>query len=131
PRSLANARDDKTFTLLTAAPRDGAVLPDKPIARTFAASGLLLTLGVLFLVGLALNLTPCVFPMIPITMGFFGMQSDGRRSRRFTLAVLYVLGIVITYSTLGVVAALSGKMIGSWLQLPAVLIFFAVLMLVL
>ena len=131
PRSLGNARDDKTFTLLTAAPRDRAVLPDNPIARTFAASGLMLTLGVLFLAGLALNLTPCVFPMIPITMGFFGMQSDGRRSRRFTLAVLYVLGIVITYSTLGVVAALSGKMIGSWLQQPAVLIFFAVLMLVL
>ena len=119
------------FTLLTAAPRDRAVLPDNPIARTFATSGLPLTLGVLFLAGLALNLTPCVFPMIPITMGFFGMQSDGRRSRRFTLAVLYVLGIVITYSTLGVVAALSGKMIGSWLQQPAVLIFFALLMLVL
>ena len=119
------------FTLLSAAPRDRATLPDNPIARTFAASGLALTLGVLFLAGLALNLTPCVFPMIPITIGFFGMQSDGRRSRRFTLAVLYVLGIVITYSTLGVVAALSGKLIGSWLQQPAVLIFFAVLMLVL
>ena len=119
----------ENFTLLTA-PRERN-LPDNPIARTFAASGLPLTLGVLFLAGLALNLTPCVFPMIPITMGFFGMQSDGRRSRRFTLAVLYVLGIVITYSTLGVVAALSGKMIGSWLQQPAVLIFFAVLMLVL
>jgi len=120
----------KQFTLLTAAPRERA-LPDNPISRTFASGGLLLTLGVLFLAGLALNLTPCVFPMIPITMGFFGMQSDGRRSRRFALAVLYVLGIVVTYSTLGVVAALSGKMIGSWLQQPAVLIFFAALMLIL
>src|SRR2546426_1092507 len=42
-----------------------------------------------------------------------------------------MLHVVITYSTLGVVAALSGKMIGSWLQHPGVLIFFAVLMLVL
>jgi thioredoxin:protein disulfide reductase len=119
-----------SYVLLTSAPRERA-LPDNPISRTFASSGLLLTLGVLFLAGLALNLTPCVFPMIPITMGFFGMQSDGRRSRRFALAVLYVLGIVVTYSALGVAAALSGKMIGAWLQQPAVLIFFAALMLIL
>ena len=49
------------------------------------------------------------------------MQSDGRRSRRLALSSMYVLGIVITYSTLGVLAALGGKMFGSWLQLPAVL----------
>ena len=54
--------------------------------------------------------------MIPITIGFFAMQSDGRRSRRFALSASYVLGIVITYSALGVFAALSGKMFGSWLQ---------------
>lgn len=129
PSAVSDTGGSKNFTLLTA-PRE-RTLPDNPMARTFAANGLPLTLGVLFLAGLALNLTPCVFPMIPITMGFFGMQSDGRRSRRFTLAVLYVLGIVVTYSTLGVIAALTGEMIGSWLQQPAVLIFFAVLMLVL
>src|SRR5687768_12124144 len=85
----------------------------------------------LFVGGLALNLTPCVFPLIPITLGFFAMQSDGRRSRRFALSSMYVLGIVITYSALGVLAALGGKMFGAWLQLPAVLIGFALLMLVL
>jgi thiol:disulfide interchange protein DsbD len=127
--SRSGRAEGSSYVLLSAAPR--SPLPDNPISRTFASSGLLLTLGVLFLAGLALNLTPCVFPMIPITMGFFGMQSDGRRSRRFALAVLYVLGIVVTYSTLGVAAALSGKMIGAWLQQPAVLIFFAALMLVL
>src|SRR2546426_6850106 len=50
-----------SYVLLSAAPR--STLPDNPISRTFASSGLLLTLGVLFLAGLALNLTPCVFPM--------------------------------------------------------------------
>jgi thiol:disulfide interchange protein DsbD len=59
------------------------------------------------------------------------MQSDGRRSRRFALSSMYVLGIVITYSTLGVLASLGGKLFGAWLQLPAVLIGFALLMLVL
>jgi thiol:disulfide interchange protein DsbD len=108
----------------------GVANPDR-LAQVFASSGLPLTLGILFLGGLALNLTPCVFPLIPITLGFFAMQSDGRRSRRFGLSAMYVLGIVITYSTLGVLASLGGKMFGSWLQLPAVLIGFALLMLVL
>jgi thioredoxin:protein disulfide reductase len=104
--------------------------PDR-LSTTFASHGLPLTLFILFLGGLALNLTPCVFPLIPITLGFFAMQSDGRRGHRFALSSMYVLGIVITYSMLGVVAALGGKMFGAWLQLPAVLIGFAVLMLVL
>jgi thioredoxin:protein disulfide reductase len=107
-----------------------APAPDR-LSTTFASHGLPLTLFILFLGGLALNLTPCVFPLIPITLGFFAMQSDGRRGHRFALSSMYVLGIVMTYSMLGVVAALGGKMFGAWLQLPAVLIGFAVLMLVL
>jgi thiol:disulfide interchange protein DsbD len=115
---------------LANAPKNPVPAGDK-LASTFAASGLPLTLLIIFVGGLALNLTPCVFPMIPITMGFFAMQSDGRRSRRFALAALYVLGIVIMYSSLGVVASLGGKMFGAWLQQPAVQIGFAALMLVL
>jgi thiol:disulfide interchange protein DsbD len=114
------------FTPLSAAPASGDRL-----AQAFASKGLPLTLGLLFLGGLALNLTPCVFPLIPITLGFFAMQSDGRRSRRLGLSAMYVLGIVITYTVLGVLAALGGKMFGAWLQLPAVLVGFALLMLVL
>ncbi len=117
------------FTPLTEAPKDAQ--PKDRLAQTFANKGLPLTLAILFLGGLALNLTPCVFPLIPITLGFFAMQSDGRRARRFGLSFMYVLGIVITYSTLGVLAALSGKLFGAWLQHPAVLIGFALMMLVL
>jgi thiol:disulfide interchange protein DsbD len=121
------------FTPLSAAPKGAAATAagGDRLAATFASKGLPLTLLLLFIGGLALNLTPCVFPLIPITLGFFAMQSDGRRSRRFGLSAMYVLGIVITYSTLGVLAALGGKMFGAWLQLPAVLIGFALLMLVL
>jgi thioredoxin:protein disulfide reductase len=119
------------FTPLSAAPKDAKPASTDRLASTFAASGLPLTLLVLFVLGMALNLTPCVFPMIPITIGFFSMQSDGRRSRRLALSALYVLGLVITYSSLGVVAALSGKMFGSALQSPIVNVGFALLMLVL
>jgi thiol:disulfide interchange protein DsbD len=106
-------------------------VPQDRLAATFAEHGLPLTLLILFVGGLALNLTPCVFPLIPITMGFFAMQSDGQRSRRFALSLSYVIGIVITYSVLGVFAALSGRMFGAWLQSPAVLVGFSLLMLVL
>ena len=120
------------FTPLTAAPKDAPpAVPNDRLAATFASHGLPLTLAVLFVLGMALNLTPCVFPMIPITVGFFAMQSDGRRSRRFALSAAYVAGLVITYSVLGVLAALSGKLFGAWLQNPAVLIGLALLMLVL
>ncbi|MGZ4810157.1 MAG: cytochrome c biogenesis protein CcdA [Thermoanaerobaculia bacterium] len=117
------------FTPLSSAPKDA--VPKDRLAATFATSGLPLTLLVLFVLGIALNLTPCVFPMIPITLGFFAMQSDGRRSRRLALSSLYVLGIVIMYSALGVVAALGGKMFGAWLQSTSVQVGFAALMLVL
>jgi thioredoxin:protein disulfide reductase len=111
-------------------PRPEEPPPDR-LAAAFASSGLPLTLLILFVGGLALNLTPCVFPLIPITIGFFAMQSDGRRGRRLALSSMYVLGIVITYSILGVIAGIGGKMFGAWLQLPAVLVAFALLMLVL
>jgi len=120
-----------SFTPLSAAPKGATPVGNDRLSAAYAEHGLPLTLLILFVGGLALNLTPCVFPMIPITVGFFAMQSDGRRSRRFALSLAYVIGIVITYSALGVFAALSGRMFGSWLQSPAVLIGFAVLMLIL
>ncbi len=122
--------ESRRYVALSAAPKNGIAPTDK-LSAAFVSHGLPLTLAILFLGGLALNLTPCVFPMIPITVGFFAMQSDGRRSRRFVLSASYVLGLVVMYSALGVLAALSGKMFGAWLQNPAVLIGFAVLMLVL
>jgi len=77
----------------------------------------LLLIGV-FLAGLALNLTPCVFPLIPITVGFFTQQTKDREGSAFPLALAYVLGIALTYSVLGVLAALSGAIFGAALQSP-------------
>jgi thioredoxin:protein disulfide reductase len=90
-----------------------------------AGKSLPLLLGLVFVSGLALNLTPCVYPLIPITLGFFSRQSGGRAGGTFGLAVVYVLGMSVTYSALGVFAALSGSLFGVWLQKPAVLIAIA------
>jgi thiol:disulfide interchange protein DsbD len=73
-----------------------------------------------FAAGLALNLTPCVYPLIPITVGFFAQQAKQRTGGTLGLAVAYVLGMSVTYSVLGVTAALTGRLFGSALQSPVV-----------
>jgi thioredoxin:protein disulfide reductase len=80
--------------------------------------------GVLILLfgwGLALNLTPCVYPVIPLTVSFFGGQTGGQNRRTLLLASVYVLGMATMYSALGVTAALSGRLFGVALQSPWVL----------
>lgn len=104
---------------------------DNTIASTLEKSGLLLSLLFVFLGGLALNLTPCVYPLIPITVGYFGGQSEGRTGKLFLLGILYVLGMALTYSVIGVVTSLSGAVFGTLLQNPFVIIGIALLFVVL
>jgi len=104
---------------------------DAGIASTLESSGLLLSILFVFLGGLALNLTPCVYPLIPITIGYFGGQSEGKTSKLFVLGVLYVLGMALTYSIVGVVTAMSGAIFGTLLQNPIVIIVIALIFVVL
>ncbi len=98
------------------------------VEARLAAAGLPLQLLLVFLAGLALNLTPCVYPLIPITVGFFAQQGKERTGGTFALAVLYVLGMSVTYSVLGVAAALTGQLFGAALQSPVVVIGIAAVM---
>jgi thiol:disulfide interchange protein DsbD len=90
------------------------------VARDLADRSLPLFLIGVFFAGLALNLTPCVFPLIPITVGFFSQQAKDRSGGTFWLALAYVMGIAVTYSAIGVGAALSGALFGAALQNPFV-----------
>ncbi|MCJ7542174.1 MAG: sulfite exporter TauE/SafE family protein, partial [Desulfobacterales bacterium] len=94
-------------------------------------SGFWLILLVIFLGGLALNLTPCVYPLIPITVSYFGGRSEKIRSNTILNGILYLLGLAVTNSVLGVSSALSGGMLGSALQHPVVVIFVALVMITL
>lgn len=76
---------------------------------------------ILFVGGLALNLTPCVLPLIPITLGFFSMQSKGQVGQRVGLSALYALSMAAMYAILGTVASLAGKAFGFQFQNPWVL----------
>lgn len=97
-------------------------------ASTVAGRGTFLMFLFVFLGGLALNLTPCVFPIIPITVGFFANQAGGKLSKTASLAILYLLGMATMYSSLGLVAALTGSLFGSALQNPIVLAVVALVM---
>ena len=76
-----------------------------------------LALPVLFAGGVLTSLTPCVYPMIPITAAIVGGQSAGDRSgsmlRPALLTFTYVVGLALVYSALGVFAGLTGTLFGS------------------
>lgn len=112
--------DPELFT----APEAAALSVDRDQAPSSAGrlAGLSLPLLILFsfVAGLALNLTPCVYPLIPITISIFAREAKERSGRTFRLAVFYVLGMAVTYSTLGVAAALTGQLFGAALQHPVV-----------
>lgn len=91
-------------------------------------SGGLLAVGVFFLAGLGLALTPCVFPMIPILSGIIvgqGGEAGMTKRRAFTLSLAYVLGLAVTYAILGVIAGATGAYIQAALQNPWVIGTFA------
>lgn len=75
----------------------------------------LTALVILFGAGLATSLTPCVYPMIPITAGILGGTGSARRSRGRTavLTGVYVLGLALVYSALGLLAGLTGTLFGT------------------
>jgi thiol:disulfide interchange protein DsbD len=98
------------------------------IADVVARFGWGLTFLWIAMVGLALNLTPCVYPLISVTVAFFGGRTGTDSGRAVRHAVVYVLGICLTFSALGVAAALTGSLFGAAMQQPAVLGGIALLM---
>jgi len=93
-----------------------------------SGNGLLWTLALIFLGGLALNLSPCIYPMLPITVSYFGGKSGRMKGDTLIHGVMYLMGLSVTNSIMGMVSALSGNMLGSMLQHPAALIMIALIM---
>lgn len=76
--------------------------------------------------GLLLSLTPCVFPMIPILSGLIVGQKDPSTAKAFSLSLIYVLAMALTYTAVGVVAGLAGTNLQALFQTPWVIISFSV-----
>ncbi len=84
------------------------------------------TLVLFFVSGLGLAFTPCVFPMIPILSGIIvGQRERPNRLRAFMLSLAYVLGMSLSYTIAGVLAALSGAYLQAFFQNPWVIAAFA------
>ena len=72
----------------------------------------LLAFPAVFLAGVLVSFTPCVYPVIPLTLCFIGAKSAGSRWKGLYLSLVYVLGMAVTYACLGAFASLSGKLFG-------------------
>lgn len=89
--------------------------------RALAGGPLLLALSA-FGSGLLVSLTPCVYPMVAVTVSIFGAKNAASRWQAFALSGSFVLGLVCMFVPLGVVAALTGATFGSALSNPLVIV---------
>jgi thioredoxin:protein disulfide reductase len=134
PNRVATAVASAAPVATAAAPSAAATAasPASETARVKAAlqSGSLLTIAGVFLVaGLLLACTPCVLPMVPILSSIIvGQGAPVSRSRGFTMALAYSLGMAMVYTAFGVVAGLLGEGLAAALQNPWVLGAFALML---
>jgi thiol:disulfide interchange protein DsbD len=95
------------------------------------AQGYLWAFATVFVGGFLTSLTPCVYPLISITVSLFGARGEGvSRARALSLAGAYVGGIGVMYTSLGVFSALAGRAFGTfmanpWVMVPVALVFLA------
>ncbi len=88
------------------------------------AKGSFLAFVLVFVGGFLTSFTPCVYPMIPITISYIGGSSKSKFGG-FVLSLFFVLGIALMYSTLGLIAAMTGGLFGSAMQSTPVLVTVA------
>ena len=62
--------------------------------------------------GLLMSFTPCIYPLLPVSVSYIGLGSAGNKLRAFILSLAYVSGIAVTYSVLGIIASVSGTIFG-------------------
>jgi len=110
---------------------DAGQLNQSELAGMLANQSLLLTLGAFFLLGIGLAFTPCVFPMYPILSGVIAGQQNLSTGRAFGLSFVYVQGMAVTYTLLGLVVASFGAQVQIAFQHPTVLIGLSLLFVVL
>ncbi|MFH1018394.1 MAG: cytochrome c biogenesis protein CcdA, partial [Pseudomonadota bacterium] len=80
--------------------------------------------------GLVTAFTPCVYPLIPVTLGIMGAQNARSVGRAFSLSLAFVMGLAVVYSILGLAAASTGKLLGAaaqnaWFTWGVALLFLA------
>lgn len=91
------------------------------LAGALSGGNLLIAFIFVFVAGIVTSLTPCVYPLIPITVSIFGASESTGILKSFSLSLVYVFGIVLTYSVLGVVVASTDAVFGQIMANPWVI----------
>ncbi|MCR4439733.1 MAG: cytochrome c biogenesis protein CcdA [bacterium] len=99
-------------------PKAMELTADELRAQRLLERGLLYAVAAFFVLGLALNLTPCVYPVLPLTVSYFASRGEQRRGAAFAAALVYVVGIAIVFSALGLISGLAGRQWGFLFQSP-------------
>jgi len=99
--------------------------------QRYLAQGTFVALGASYVFGLATSLTPCVYPMIAITVSVFGAKEAKSRWQGALLSLTFVMGIVCLFTPMGVASAMTGKGFGSALGNPWIVGAIAVIFLTL
>jgi thiol:disulfide interchange protein DsbD len=107
-----------------------ACASDTGAFQRYLAQGALVALGASYVFGLATSLTPCVYPMIAITVSVFGAKEAKSRWQGALLSATFVLGIACLFTPMGVASAMTGKGFGSalgngWIVGLIALVFLA------
>jgi len=98
------------------------------LADRIRSGSLLAVIGLFFVAGLGLALTPCVWPMVPILSGIIvgaGSGAPVSRGRAFSLSLAYVLGMAFTYTVAGAAFAAAGQQAQAFFQKPWMIVLFA------
>lgn len=102
----------------------------KQSLEDYLQTGSPVALLVVFAAGVLTSFTPCVYPMIPVTVTFIGGSAGGERKRAVGLSLVYVLGMALIYASLGMFAALTGATFGKFTRTPWVFGGVGILMLI-
>ncbi|MCB0414792.1 MAG: thioredoxin family protein [Bdellovibrionales bacterium] len=104
------------------------LMPGPSLLQQAESLGWLNVFALVFLAGILTSFTPCIFPMIPITLAILGNQNNKKQLSKgegLRISLVYVSGIAVTYSLLGLVAASTGALFGSLLGHPAAILFIS------
>lgn len=121
------------------AEKNNSVVPPSSASADFSGSSQFKlswdTLGVnllaFFLAGLGLSFTACMYPLLPIVSSIIVGDKSGSKQRAFVLSMIYVQGLAVTYTLVGVLAGLTGALLTVWLQQAWVVLAASAMMVVL
>lgn len=95
------------------------------IAGAYLQSSNPLVFLAVYFAGVVTSFTPCIYPILPLTIAYFGAQAQRSRKELFSLLLVYVTGMSVVYAVMGMIAAFTGSLFGKIAVHPITLIIFA------